>query len=125
MVYGFHPATMWLTAGFAEQSASDRLPFGLDRAGRGLLSGLAVPIVGVAMVALEPMQALGFSSADRDEELFVESIEEAHFVFLAGKSTREPAVTHGGFVMTSQAEIADAIRRYQSGEMGKLDSETT
>jgi redox-sensitive bicupin YhaK (pirin superfamily) len=65
-------------------------------------------------------QAIGFSSAERDLELLVEALEESHFIFLSGKACREPVVSHGGFVMNTAAEIEDAIRRYQAGEMGKL-----
>jgi predicted transglutaminase-like cysteine proteinase len=65
MVYGFHPATMWLTAGFAEQSASDGLPLRLNRPNRGLLSRLAVPILGVALVAFEPMTRLAIETINR------------------------------------------------------------
>src|SRR5262245_53750027 len=66
MVYGFHPAKMWLTAGFLQQSAGDRLPFGLDRPDRGLLSRLAVPICGVAVVALDPVRWACTRAACRD-----------------------------------------------------------
>ena len=70
---------------------------------------------------LESGQALGFANSERDLELFVESLDESHFIFLSGKSCRETIVSHGAFVMNTASEIEDAIRRYQSGEMGTLD----
>lgn len=71
--------------------------------------------------SLEVHQSIGFQSEDRDVEIFLESLEDSHFFFFAGKSCKEPVVTHGPFVMNTQAEIADAIERYQRGEMGKLE----
>ncbi len=76
---------------------------------------------GDEVVPLESGQAVGFQSGDKDLELFVESLDDAHFFFLSGKRCEEPKVTHGSFVMNTSAEIAEAIQRYQSGEMGKLD----
>lgn len=70
---------------------------------------------------LDAYQSIGFQSEERDVELFIESLEDAHFFFFSGKSCKEPMITHGPFVMNTQDEIADAIQRYQSGEMGKLD----
>jgi redox-sensitive bicupin YhaK (pirin superfamily) len=89
-----------------------------------LLRGKIRLTSGDEVITLEAMQTVGFSSAEKDLELFIESLEDSHFIFLAGKSCREPAITHGGFVMTNQAEIADAIVRYQSGKMGKLEPST-
>lgn len=73
------------------------------------------------VVALESAQAIAFANPEKDQELFVETLEESHFIFLAGRACREPVVSHGAFVMNTAAEIADAIARYQSGKMGKLD----
>lgn len=40
--------------------------------------------------------------------------EECHFVLIAGQPIKEPVVQHGPFVMTSEAEIQQAIRDYQT-----------
>ncbi len=77
---------------------------------------------GDEVVGLEAGQAIGFQSEDKDLELFIESLEDAHFFFLAGKRCDEPKITHGSFVMNTQAEIAAAIARYQAGEMGTLEA---
>ncbi|MBC7386834.1 MAG: hypothetical protein H7301_11825 [Cryobacterium sp.] len=69
---------------------------------------------------LDAMQSIGFQSDDRDLELFIESLEDSHLFFFTGKSCREPLVIHGAFVMNTQAEIADAVERYQAGQMGQL-----
>lgn len=76
---------------------------------------------GDEVVPLEAGQAVGFSSDDKDLEVFIESLDDAHFFFLSGKRCGEPKIMHGSFVMNTPVEIADAIRRFQVGEMGKLD----
>eukprot|EP00392_Amoebophrya_sp_AT5.2_P004316 g4324.t1 len=43
---------------------------------------------------------------------------ESQFVLVAAKPIGEPIVQYGPFVMTSQAEIQDAFRDYQSGRNG-------
>ena len=86
-----------------------------------VLSGKLRISSGDEVVSVDALQALGFTNAEKDSELFIESLEEAHFIFLSGKACREPVVSHGAFVMNTSAEIAEAIKRYQSGAMGKLD----
>ncbi|XP_067663838.1 pirin-like isoform X2 [Haliotis asinina] len=44
--------------------------------------------------------------------------ETCHFVLIAGKPLNEPIVQHGPFVMTTQAEIRQAITDYQTGRNG-------
>ena len=39
-------------------------------------------------------------------------------LLLSGLPLREPVVRYGPFVMTSEAEIHQAIRDYQAGRMG-------
>ncbi|HVL58993.1 MAG TPA: pirin-like C-terminal cupin domain-containing protein, partial [Burkholderiaceae bacterium] len=41
----------------------------------------------------------------------------ARFLLLAGKPLHEPIVQYGPFVMNSRAEIEQAIRDYQRGEL--------
>jgi hypothetical protein len=43
--------------------------------------------------------------------------EGARFLLLAGRPLGEPVVQHGPFVMNTRAEIEQAIRDYQSGEL--------
>ncbi len=45
---------------------------------------------------------------------------EATLLLLAGAPIHEPVVGYGPFVMTSESEIAQAIRDYQSGRFGSL-----
>ena len=45
--------------------------------------------------------------------------EGARFLVLAAKPIREPVVQYGPFVMNTHAEIEQAIRDYQSGELTK------
>jgi redox-sensitive bicupin YhaK (pirin superfamily) len=76
------------------------------------------------VLSFEGNQAVGFRNAEKDTELFIEALDspegESHFFFLAGKACKETMITHGPFVMNTQAEIEDAIGRYQRGEMGTL-----
>ena len=41
-------------------------------------------------------------------------------LLLSGVPLREPVVRYGPFVMTSEAEIHQAIRDYQNGRMGTI-----
>ncbi len=50
----------------------------------------------------------------------VQAEADTRAVFLSGQPLGDPVVSHGPFVMTSQAEIVQAIRDYQSGKMGHL-----
>ena len=45
---------------------------------------------------------------------------EATLLFGHGEPVREPIVAHGPFVMNSREEIAQAVRDYQSGQLGAL-----
>jgi redox-sensitive bicupin YhaK (pirin superfamily) len=86
-----------------------------------LLSGKLRLSAGDEIVGLDALQAIGFANGEKDSEILIEALEEAHFVFISGRACREPVVTHGGFVMSTPAEIEDAIARYQAGKMGKLE----
>ncbi|XP_055363418.1 pirin isoform X2 [Betta splendens] len=44
--------------------------------------------------------------------------EVSHFVLIAGEPIKEPVVQQGPFVMTSQEEIREAMRDYQTGTNG-------
>ena len=53
-------------------------------------------------------------------EFKVAAIEDATLLVLGGRPLGEPVVGHGPFVMTSEREIATAIRDYQGGRFGQL-----
>ncbi|KAK1890719.1 Pirin [Dissostichus eleginoides] len=44
--------------------------------------------------------------------------EVSHFVLIAGEPIKEPVVQHGPFVMTTEEEITQAIKDYQTGRNG-------
>jgi redox-sensitive bicupin YhaK (pirin superfamily) len=44
----------------------------------------------------------------------------ARLLLLAGVPHREPVVAHGPFVMTTEREIIEAMRDYQTGKMGEI-----
>jgi len=56
------------------------------------------------------------SSGDRIE-VAADAGGAARFILLAGRPLREPIVQYGPFVMNTRAEIEQAIRDYQSGEL--------
>jgi len=43
------------------------------------------------------------------------------YLIMAGKALNEPIARHGPFVANSEAEIKQALRDYENGEMGKLE----
>ncbi|KAK5874188.1 hypothetical protein PBY51_019160 [Eleginops maclovinus] len=45
-------------------------------------------------------------------------LEVSHFVLIAGEPIKEPVEQHGPFVMTTEEEITQAIRDYQTGRNG-------
>ncbi len=53
-------------------------------------------------------------------EIFLEATRPSSILLCSGPPIDEPMVTHGPFVMNSQAEILEAMRDYQSGKMGFL-----
>eukprot|EP00064_Thunnus_orientalis_P003002 superscaffoldBa00000235_g3010 len=44
--------------------------------------------------------------------------EVSHFVLIAGEPIKEPVVQHGPFVMTTEEEIRQTIKDYQTGRNG-------
>jgi redox-sensitive bicupin YhaK (pirin superfamily) len=59
---------------------------------------------------------------DRDGERFsLEATTYSMALILSGEPLVEPIVGHGPFVMTSQAEIAQAISDFNSGKFGRIN----
>jgi hypothetical protein len=54
-------------------------------------------------------------SGDRIE--IAAGADGARFLLLAGKPLREPIAQYGPFVMNTRAELEQAVRDYQSGEL--------
>jgi redox-sensitive bicupin YhaK (pirin superfamily) len=49
-----------------------------------------------------------------------ESSAPAHFLILCGAEIRDPIVMDGPFIMNERSQIEDAVARYRSGRMGRL-----
>jgi redox-sensitive bicupin YhaK (pirin superfamily) len=54
------------------------------------------------------------------DELLLEANNQALVLLLSGEPIDEPVVGYGPFVMNSQAEIAQAVKDFQSGSFGQL-----
>lgn len=67
-------------------------------------------------------QAASFGS-DGDGVAVRGGAQGVHLVLFAARPLREPVVSRGPFVMSSEAQIAAAIDDYQSGRMGRLAPE--
>ncbi|WP_321967832.1 pirin family protein [Burkholderia cepacia] len=64
-------------------------------------------------------QTLGMRSDDRASvQLTPDST--AHVLVLAGPALKAPVVVHGPFIMNSTEQLADAVARFNSGKMGRL-----
>lgn len=50
-----------------------------------------------------------------------EALTATHLLILSGTEIREPSVADGPFLMNDSRQITDAIRRYASGSMGRLE----
>lgn len=62
--------------------------------------------------------------ADHDMVLLLQSASDqpVRAVLAAGAAINEPVVSYGPFVMNSQQELIDAMGRFRSGQMGRLDA---
>ncbi len=50
----------------------------------------------------------------------ISALQDSILLYAEGTPLKEPMVSHGPFVMNTEAEINQAIRDYQSGRMGRL-----
>jgi len=55
------------------------------------------------------------------EHLHLRAETDTRAIFLSGEPLGDPVVSHGPFVMNTQAEIVQAVRDFQSGKMGRLE----
>ncbi len=83
---------------------------------------LLVVLAGTVMVngetVLREAQMATLSAGGR--QVNVEANSEARFLLLSGEPLDEPVVGYGPFVMNTQAEIAEAIRDFNSGKFGRM-----
>ncbi len=110
----FTPINVWDLRLNAGRTATLRTPEGHTTAivpmhGRALFNGTR-PAGEAQLVILERTGGEFTVGADTDATLLV----------LSGQPLNEPVVGYGPFVMTSESEIAQAIRDYQGGRFGTL-----
>lgn len=54
-------------------------------------------------------------------DLTITATDDAQCVLLLGTPLNEPVARYGPFAMSTREQLQDAMRRYQSGAMGRLD----
>lgn len=110
----FTPIDVWDLRLKAGKSAALTMPGGHTVA--------LVPMHGGVTVngdrAVTPPQLALF--AREGAEFTVSAAEDAVVLVLGGQPLNEPVVGYGPFVMTSEREIAQAIRDFQSGRFGRM-----
>ncbi|MNG31456.1 hypothetical protein D3C84_1172670 [compost metagenome] len=56
------------------------------------------------------------------DEILLEANDEALVLLLSGDPIDEPIVGYGPFVMSSEAEIRQAIQAFQAGQFGQMSA---
>lgn len=70
----------------------------------------------------ELVEATEMALFDRSgEKIILAAREDARMLVLSGEPIPEPVVSHGPFVMNTEAEIRQAIVDYHSGRMGRIE----
>jgi redox-sensitive bicupin YhaK (pirin superfamily) len=111
----FTPINLWDIALKAERSVEFKVPAGHTAA------------VFVASGAVEIGEGKVIEDAEvallsREEETFtLKATQDAKVLFLGGEVINEPIFGYGPFVMNSGAEIAQAMKDFESGKMGVLE----
>ncbi|MEZ6067041.1 MAG: pirin family protein [Planctomycetaceae bacterium] len=87
----------------------------------------AVLVVQSGQVELNGTQVRAVELAELDRsgtELLLKADQDARLLLLTGEPIGEPVVGQGPFVMNTREEIAQAVRDYQSGKMGRLPAKS-
>lgn len=95
-----------------EAGAAFELPLARKERGFVLVVGGRIEADGETWVAGE---ALAHGTA-----LPLQALEASRLAVFTGRPLREPLVQHGPFAMNTEAQLVDALRRYQQGDMGRL-----
>lgn len=112
---GVFMSTLWLPSGVSEHlhAAIGRQVFLYVVSGDVTLGG-------------EPVKPHHLIEVDRDgDSIDIEAHSDAHLLFGHGDVIDEPVYAHGPFVMTTRAEIVQAVEDYQAGRFGGLDLSST
>ena len=56
------------------------------------------------------------------DQLVITTTQDSSFIVFGGKPLKEKVVSYGPFVMNSTEEIQQAIKNYEEGKMGQLES---
>jgi len=113
--FTFFDVSLKVKTGFATRILMDSGALIYVYQGRLRVSG------GDEITYLDQYQSVGAQTLDKDRDIRFEAPEtDVKFLFLSGKSIKEPIVAHGPFVMNKAEEIEEAIKAYQRGEMGTL-----
>jgi redox-sensitive bicupin YhaK (pirin superfamily) len=84
-------------------------------------AGFAIVVAGQGRAGAEPLRE-GEAFVWPAAGLRIEAGAPLRLALFSGRPLAEPVVQHGPFVMNTEAQIADAMRRFQQGAMGRLAS---
>lgn len=85
-----------------------------------VVSGQLEVSSGPKLRSLSAHQAIAFRAPEKGGRLHLKPMGPTRVVLLSGVDPKEPVVSYGPFIMSSQQELKEAYARYLNGQMGRL-----
>jgi redox-sensitive bicupin YhaK (pirin superfamily) len=86
-----------------------------------VMFGAVTVAVGSTKKVLREGEAVGIRMEMSEESILFIPKGNVHLLLLSGEDPNESVAAHGGFIMNTEDEIAEAFERYRAGKMGRLD----